>query len=94
MAQNPERQIPASRIRPITIERGVVIIALILLTEADALAYVDPGTGSYLFQLAIAGALAGVYTIRRYWQGLRKVLQTGLRRPPNDPPPDGRHGVE
>ena len=45
---------------------GVAVVALILITEADALAYVDPWTGSYLFLFAIAGGLAGIYTVRRY----------------------------
>ena len=39
---------------------------IILLSPGIAWAYIDPGVGSYLFQLAIAGALAGLYTIRRY----------------------------
>ncbi len=33
------------------------------------------GTGSYLFQVAAAGLLAGVYTVRRYWS----LLTSGLR---------------
>ena len=42
----------------------------VLLTPSYAWAYVDPGTGSYLFQLAAAGLLAGVYTMRGYWRAL------------------------
>jgi hypothetical protein len=45
--------------------------AVLLLTPADAWAYIDPGTGSYLFQLIIAGGLAGIYTLRRYWYNVR-----------------------
>jgi hypothetical protein len=44
---------------------------VLLLSPADAWAYIDPGTGSYLFQLIIAGGLAGVYTLRRYWYNVR-----------------------
>ncbi len=94
MAPNPERGARAGRTRSITIELGVVIVALILLTEADALAYVDPGTGSYLFQLAIAGGLAGIYTLRRYWQTLRNAIRTRFRRAQDDSSSDGRHDVE
>lgn len=43
----------------------------LLFSPSDAWAYIDPGTGSYLFQLVIAGGLAGVYTLRRYWYSVR-----------------------
>ena len=43
-----------------------VVLALLLLSPGDAWAYVDPGTASYVFQAAIAAALAGAYSIRRY----------------------------
>lgn len=41
------------------------------------LAYIDPGAGSMLLQMAIAGALGGLYTARLY---LRQFLR-GLARP-------------
>jgi hypothetical protein len=46
-------------------------LAFAAVTPAEALAYVDPGTGSYLFQLAAAGLLAGMFTIRRFWDALK-----------------------
>ena len=30
-------------------------------------AYIDPGAGSYMLQLALAGLLGAGYTIRRFW---------------------------
>jgi hypothetical protein len=33
--------------------------------------YVDPGTGSYLFQVALAGVLGVLFTFRSFWRGLR-----------------------
>ena len=47
---------------------GHVVLALVFVavTASDAWAYIDPGTGSYLFQVAAAGLLAGIYTMRRY----------------------------
>jgi hypothetical protein len=44
---------------------------ILLLSPSDAWAYIDPGTGSYLFQLVIAGGLASIYTLRRYWHNVR-----------------------
>ena len=43
-----------------------VVLAILLLSPRNAWAYVDPGTASYVFQVAIAAALAGIYSIRRY----------------------------
>lgn len=31
-------------------------------------AYLDPGTGSYLFQLIIAALIGGLFTIKLFWQ--------------------------
>jgi hypothetical protein len=46
---------------------ATLALGFVVSTPADAWAYVDPGTGSYLFQLAAAGFLAGMFTLRRYW---------------------------
>lgn len=54
-----------------TIDAVLLVAALVLLTPAPAWAYIDPGAGSYFFQLLIAGGLAGVYTLRRYWHQVR-----------------------
>jgi hypothetical protein len=45
--------------------------AFVMASPTEAAAYVDPGTGSYLFQLAAAGFLAGMFTIRRFWDALK-----------------------
>ena len=49
----------------------VLALGLVVFTPTEALAYVDPGTGSYLFQLAAAGFLAGMFTVRRYWDAVK-----------------------
>jgi hypothetical protein len=49
---------------------GLALGAL-LVTPTDAWAYVDPGTGSYLFQLAAAGFFAGMFTLRRCWDRVK-----------------------
>jgi hypothetical protein len=44
-------------------------------------AYVDPGTGSYLLQVLLAGLLGAGYAIRHFWTGVRgffrRVLTSG-----------------
>jgi hypothetical protein len=49
-------------------DRIFFLLSLILcLLVGDAYAYIDPGTGSYIFQLAIAGILAAAYILKVYW---------------------------
>ena len=50
-------------------------LAILLVTPSDAWAYIDPGTGSYLFQIAAAGLLGAAYTLRRYWRVLASVVR-------------------
>ncbi len=38
------------------------------------LAYLDPGTGSLIWQLALAGGLTFLYLARKYWQKVRNLL--------------------
>ena len=65
------RPVPLPR-RPIAPSElaGLVALAIVAFT-VDLEAYIDPGTGSYLFQLAVAGLFAALYTIKRYWRGIR-----------------------
>lgn len=46
----------------------MMLNALLFSAQAiDRLAYLDPGSGSYLLQLLIASALGGVLVLRIYW---------------------------
>jgi hypothetical protein len=38
------------------------------------LAYIDPGTGSYVLQMAIAGALGASYAVKHYWGRLKGLF--------------------
>ncbi len=47
---------------------SVILVGLVLLIlTRDAHAYLDPGTGSYIFQLVIAGILGASLAIKIYW---------------------------
>ena len=72
---------------------GVVLLAVTL--NQDALqGYVDPGAGSYLFQLGAAGLLAGLYTIKRYWRAIMDAFRNSSWRRKCDVEPSGQHDVE
>lgn len=57
------------------------------LRAPDAHAYLDPGTGSYLFQLVAAGILASLFTVKLYWQKLKDWVRARRAPPPTDPRP-------
>lgn len=45
-------------------------ILLVLALAGDALAYLDPGTGSYLLQMIFAAVVGALFTIKMYWHKL------------------------
>jgi hypothetical protein len=57
------------------LQLSIVALAIVIASPVDAWAYVDPGTGSYLFQILIAGGMAAAYTLRRYWEVLKIAVQ-------------------
>lgn len=54
-----------TRRTPLIVTIIVTTIGLLAMSGHDAHAYyIDPGSGSYLFQMAIAGVLGGFYALR------------------------------
>ncbi len=52
--------------KSLLISTVVVTVALLAGSGQDAHAYyLDPGSGSYLFQMAIAGMLGGFFAVRQ-----------------------------
>jgi len=47
---------------------------LYLVFPRRVYAYLDPGTGSYILQLAIAALLGGSVMIKIYWKKIRTYL--------------------
>ncbi len=54
------------------LSRIIYIVGLLgihhLLSPQTAHAYLDPGTGSYLFQILIAGLLGGAFALKIFWR--------------------------
>lgn len=64
------------------------VTALALLAfPLDAWAYLDPGTGSYILQLALAGILASMFTLKMYWQRLKAWFAGRSKAEPATVPP-------
>ncbi len=43
---------------------------LLLLFARPAFAYLDPGTGSFVFQFLIAGLVGALFLIKSFWRNL------------------------
>jgi len=54
----------------------VLTIAAIvqMLLPQTAFAYLDPGTGSYIFQVLVATLIGGLFTIKMYWQKIKNFF--------------------
>lgn len=51
---------------------GLIFLGFALPTQA----YIDPGTGSFLFQLVIAGALGGLFFIKSIIRSVKLKLSS------------------
>ena len=48
-----------------------LILALQVTLSQNAFAYLDPGTGSYIFQVLVAIFIGAIFTIKMYWQKIK-----------------------
>ena len=46
----------------------------------DCRGYVDPGTGSFLLQMLLAGALGAGFAIKSFWAKIRAAVSGGKRK--------------
>jgi hypothetical protein len=51
--------------------RLLLIVALQLSLSRNACAYLDPGTGSYVFQVLVAAVIGGLFAIKMFWQRIK-----------------------
>jgi len=56
-----------------------------LLLPVNVLAYIDAGSGSYLFQIVIAFFMAFLFTVKLYWRNIlaflsRKFLSKRIKK--------------
>jgi hypothetical protein len=51
-----------------------VAVATFVFPRISA-AYLDPGTGSFIFQIIIAGVVGGLYTIKTYWRNIKGIFK-------------------
>lgn len=57
-------------------------LVVALLAPGDAIAYIDPGTGSLILQGLIAGFAAAAVVLRGYWYRIKAFFRGGKTHAP------------
>lgn len=65
---------------------ALAVIVAVVLMPAPAMAYLDPGTGSFVIQGIIAAIVGGGFAVKMFW-GRIKAKITG-KTPTEDDDPD------
>lgn len=66
---------------PFLLLTGLTVLGLLALSITPAHAYyIDPGSGSYLFQLAIGGLMGAIYALRNWFTCRRRLLNAHCSR--------------
>ena len=68
------------RYSKIALSISIMVGVLLLISARDAFAYVDPGTGSYILQLIMAGLLAAAFALKSYWKNIAAFLSSLMSR--------------
>lgn len=55
----------------------VAVVLVCLIFPRRAYAYLDPGTGSYILQLVLAGLLGAAFAVKLFWKNI-KTFFAGL----------------
>jgi hypothetical protein len=51
---------------------SVLVVVLAAFGSDDAFAYIDPGTGSLVLQMVIAGIFSGLFAIKMFWARIKE----------------------
>jgi hypothetical protein len=65
--------------RPSVFSLAAVFFLISLALAKNAYAYLNPGTGSFVFQLIIATFLGGLFTVKLYWRKIMSFFKNSSR---------------
>lgn len=52
----------------------LMMLLLLSLFPTVAYAYLDPGTGSYVFQVLVGALLGGAFAIKMFWRNIKTFI--------------------
>ena len=68
-SKKTELNTPIKKLEEIMVFLNIIILSLILIClSKNAYAYLDPGTGSYIFQMIAAAVLSSLLAIKIFWK--------------------------
>lgn len=62
------------------IKANAVVVLFYFIVPLKAYAYLDPGTGSYIFQLIIAVFIGGLFAAKLFWNKIKIFLKNLFSR--------------
>lgn len=60
------------------------VLWIIFFIPQSVLAYIDPGSGSYIIQIIIATLLGGLTAIKLFWRNIKLFLKNFFSRKRKD----------
>lgn len=67
----------------------LMLVMALFVFPTQAHAYLDPGTGSYLLQIALAAIVGTLFAIRLFWIRIRTFFKDLFKKRPRVGPDDG-----
>lgn len=68
---------------------ALLLAVLVVAGTVPAHAYLDPATGSYVFQILMAGLLGALFALKMFWRSVRTFAGDVVRRVTHRDPADG-----
>ena len=61
---------------PKLLRKDVIVLAgaLMLIFARSASAYLDPGTGSFILQILLAGLVGAAFTVKVFWRSVKRFI--------------------
>ena len=68
----------ATRLFSVFFNVAVLTLIFVVASQRDALAYLDPGTGSVIFQAAAAALLTSLLAVKVFWHRLTTFVSVSV----------------
>ena len=72
------------KLRKFTSFEIALLFVCLLSYPRSVFAYLDPGTGSYIFQIVIAGLLGAAFAVKVFWVKIKTFLMGVFSKQKND----------
>jgi len=53
---------------------SLALVGVLIAAARPAHAYLDPGTGSYAFQVGVAGVFGAIFSVKMFWSRVRQGI--------------------